>query len=60
MTRGCLGAVGRVRGDRRRSRMVTHSGRRGSALANGHGDEAPRGSVDSGSGSELGNDGGVV
>jgi hypothetical protein len=50
MTRGCLGAVGRVRAERPRIRMVNHSGRGRSALANGHGGEAPRGSVDSGLG----------
>jgi hypothetical protein len=48
MTRGCLGAVGRVRDDRPRILVVNHSGRGRSALANGHGGEAPRGSVDSG------------
>ena len=48
MTRGCLGAVGRVRVDRPRILVVTHLGRGRSALANGHGGEAPRGSVDSG------------
>jgi hypothetical protein len=38
----------RVRVDRPRILVVIHLGRGRSALANGHGDEAPRGSVDSG------------
>lgn len=40
--------MGRVRDDRPRILVVDHLGRGQSALANGHGGEAPRGSVDSG------------
>ena len=49
MTRGCAGAVGRVRVDRPRCLVVGHLGRGRSALANGHGADTPRGSVDPGS-----------
>ena len=35
--RGCVGVVGRVRGDRPRVHVVNHLGRGRSALANGHG-----------------------
>ena len=48
MFRGCLGAVGRARVDRPRIHVVNHLGRGRSALAKGHGGEAPRVSVDPG------------
>jgi methylated-DNA-protein-cysteine methyltransferase-like protein len=48
MIRGCLGVVGRVRDDRPRILVAGHLASGRSALANGHGGEAPRGSVDSG------------
>src|SRR3954452_5984290 len=40
--RGCLGAVGRVRGDRPRFHVAGHLVRGRSTLAKGHGAEAPR------------------
>ena len=49
MIRVRLGVVGRVRVDRPRFLVVDHLDRGQSALANGHGGETPRGSVDQGS-----------